>query len=329
MDKRERVRAALAGEPLDRVPVCLWRHWQGDDQRAADLARSLGEWQQRYEWDIVVIAPASHFMLTGYGLLDAYEGALDGQRNISKTLIKRSLDWTEIRPLDPQRGDLFKQAEVIRLLDSTLLSDPAPRVQVIYSPFTQALRLAGRDTVLRHLRTQPERLFSGLTSLADTTLRFIESLRRSTLDGIYYVMDAAHDVLSEAEYRTTALPLDRQVLSALPSRWWLNVGAVVGESPMLSVVGDLPLHVWNWSAHIGGQDMERGRSQLRGAMLGGLARKSHLHDATPNSVAEQVRQLLTQTGGRRLILGCEGSLLVTTPQSNILALRDSVQASVR
>ena len=40
MNKRERLEATVAGEPVDRVAVALWRHWPGDDQRAEDLARS-------------------------------------------------------------------------------------------------------------------------------------------------------------------------------------------------------------------------------------------------------------------------------------------------
>ena len=36
MEKRERLEKTIAGEQTDRVPVALWRHWPGDDQRAAD-----------------------------------------------------------------------------------------------------------------------------------------------------------------------------------------------------------------------------------------------------------------------------------------------------
>jgi hypothetical protein len=49
MDKRERLEKTIAGEATDRAPVALWRHWPGDDQRAADLARSVVEFQQTYD----------------------------------------------------------------------------------------------------------------------------------------------------------------------------------------------------------------------------------------------------------------------------------------
>ena len=38
MDKHQRIRAALAAEPVDRLPLSLWRHYHCADRDAADLA---------------------------------------------------------------------------------------------------------------------------------------------------------------------------------------------------------------------------------------------------------------------------------------------------
>ena len=59
MRKRERLERAIAGEPVDRVPVALWRHFPGDDQRAADLARSAVDFQREFDWDFVRVMPAN------------------------------------------------------------------------------------------------------------------------------------------------------------------------------------------------------------------------------------------------------------------------------
>ncbi|MBC7814374.1 MAG: uroporphyrinogen decarboxylase, partial [Burkholderiales bacterium] len=75
MNKRERLENTFAGEPTDRVPVALWRHFPGDDQRAADLARSVVEFQQAYDWDFVKVTPASSYCTVDYGLQDEWQGA--------------------------------------------------------------------------------------------------------------------------------------------------------------------------------------------------------------------------------------------------------------
>ena len=41
MNHWERVRAAIKGEDVDRVPVSLWRHWPVEDETAQGLANAL------------------------------------------------------------------------------------------------------------------------------------------------------------------------------------------------------------------------------------------------------------------------------------------------
>ena len=329
MDKRERVSAALSGEALDRVPVCFWRYWPGDDQRAADLARCVALWQSDYDWDICVVPSSPHFLLTGYGLADSFEDDLYGGRVVKRQPIKRSLDWTEIRPLDPQRGDLAKQTDVLKLLSRAVNFDQVPVVQVIYSPFTQALQMVGRDTLLRHMRTHCDRLISGLTTLAESTIRFIDALRRMPIAGIYFVMDATQELLAESEYRSVALPFDRQVISALPSKWWLNIGWLRGESVMFQAAQEAGLRVYNWDTTVRHQELKTVISTVRGGLMGGLSYRNHLHDATPTAVNEAIRQVMSVTDGRRLVLGCDGPVKLSTPLSNLYAARDFVQLSRR
>src|SRR4029078_13256348 len=97
MANRDRLTKTIAGETVDRVPVALWRHWPGDDQRAADLARSSVDFQKIYDWDFVQVTPSSSFCVTDYGVQDQWEASLDGTRVYSKRAIERTLDWTAIR----------------------------------------------------------------------------------------------------------------------------------------------------------------------------------------------------------------------------------------
>ena len=162
MRKRERLERAIAGEPVDRVPVALWRHWPGDDQRYADLARSTIDFQHDYNWDFVRVMPSRNYQVVDYGLQDEWEGHSRGIRCITKRPISRSLAWTELRPLSPQRGALAQQVQCLRLIGQALQSDTAPILQTIYSPFVQAAQLASSQKALRDMRARPDRLRSGL-----------------------------------------------------------------------------------------------------------------------------------------------------------------------
>jgi uroporphyrinogen decarboxylase len=327
MNKQERLTKTIAGEATDRVPVALWRHWPGDDQRAADLAQSTIEFQKRYDWDFVKVTPSSSFSISDYGVQDVWEGNIEGTRRYIKRAISRSLDWTELRPLDPQRGALGRQIECLRLINSGLDAD-VPVIQTIFSPLAQAKNLAGEDLLIRHLRTHPDRVHTALNTLTESILRFIEAMRPLRLAGIFYaVQQASYDKLSEEEYARFGLAYDRKILEALPSKWWFNMLHLHGNAPMFKLVSDLPVQSINWHDQETEPDLAQGKSIYGGAVCGGLSRMEHVHDGTPMVIREQVRAALTATNNRRFILSTGCVSMITSPLSNLRAVRESVENS--
>src|SRR3989454_10801635 len=57
MTPSERVRAALAGEPVDRVPFCFWHHFkpEGSGERLAQMTYEF--FREKFDLDIVKIMP--------------------------------------------------------------------------------------------------------------------------------------------------------------------------------------------------------------------------------------------------------------------------------
>jgi len=326
MNKQERLTKTIAGEPTDRVPVALWRHWPGDDQRAADLARSTIEFQKLYDWDFVKVTPASSFSVMDYGLQDEWHGDLEGTRTITKRVVIRSLDWTELHPLDPMKGGLGRQLECLRLTGEGLRHEDAPIIQTVFSPLAQAKYLSGDDLLLRHLRTNPDRVHTGLNTITESTLRFIEALKRYPVAGIYYaIQHANYDKLSEEEYKHFGLPYDRKILESLPEKWWLNILHMHGSSPMFKCCSQLPVHVLNWHDHDNEPDLVQGKALFSGAVCGGLSREQHVLRGTPNSIREQARTAMKNTNNRRFILAAGCAAMVTSPLSNIRAAREVVE----
>ena len=327
MRKRERLERALAGETVDRVPAALWRHFPGDDQRFTDLARSIIDFQHDYNWDFVRAMPSRSFLVSDYGLSEAWRGDARGIGEIDKRIVRRSLDWTELRPLSPDRGALAQQVECLRLVDKALESDDTPLLTTIYSPMVQAAQLAGPQKLLRDLRLRPDRLRSGLTQLTESTLRFVTALvKLEHAAGIFLVTEFAnHDSLSEAEYASMALPHIRNILAALPSHWWLNIVQVGGKSPMLELFDALPIQALNWDAQAASIGLEDARNRFFSAICGGL-NDDDLLLGTPSLLRAAVQQACRQCKSRGLIISGSGSGFVTTPLSNIRAVRSAVES---
>lgn len=328
MRKRERLENAIAGEAVDRIPVALWRHWSGDDQRAADLARSIIDFQHDYNWDFVRVMPSANFQVIDYGLQDEWRGHLQGTRNITKTIAKRSLDWTELRSLTPDRGILAQQVECMRIVCNAFETEDIPVLHTIYSPFAQASRLGGSELVIRNMRTHPDRLRTGLNVLTESTLRFIEALWRiPNVAGIFYVTEFGdYDKMSEAEYASFAMPYNLKILESLPERWWFNVLQIQGLSPMIRLFSEAPVQALNWDTRDGHPDLSRAKGLFSGVVCGGLGDWKDLHQGTPSTIQDAIREAVHQTESRRFILTGSGSGYITTPISNIRAVRSLAES---
>ncbi len=326
LTKRERLERTIQGEEVDRVPVALWRHWPGDDQRAVDLAEAVVTFQRQWDFDFVKVTPASSFCIADYGVQDRWVGHLEGTREYTRHAVNRSLDWTELRVLDPTRGELSRQLEVLRLLKDAFGTD-VPFIQTIFSPLAQAKNIAGPNLLIEHMRTAPDRLKTGLNTITESTIRFIDAIRRSGVSGIFYaIQHASYSIMSESEYAEFGRPFDQRILAAMPEDWWLNVVHLHGNAPMFDLIADYPVQVINWHDRETLPDLATGKIKFRGAVSGGIGRWDPMHNGTPGEVRSQARQAIEQTNGRRFILSTGCVIMTTTPLSNIRAAREVVEA---
>lgn len=330
MDKRQRLERTLLGDATDRAPVALWRHWPGDDQRSVDFARTVVGFQRAYDWDLINVTPYSTFAVSDYGLQSEWTGRSDGDREVIRRPIQRSLHWTDLRPLDPLRGELGKYLETLRLIADALgnEADTAPIIATVPSPLTQAMQLAGTTLARRHLRTQPERFFSGINTLTESTQRLVDALRRTPIAGIYYSMDHANYVdFSLEEYRSVAMPADLQVLEAASDRWWLTMLHLGGAASMFDLAASYPVPVIHWDNREARPDVANARTRFDGALCTGVDHAGQLQLGTPSQIRDTVRGLLGQSGGRRLIAGASGHAYATTPRANLRAVREAVETA--
>ncbi len=319
MDKRDRLEAAIHGEAVDRVPVALWRHWPGDDQRADDLAAAHIAFQREFDWDFVKVSPASSFCLTDWGVQDRWEGNLEGTRTYTRRVVETPEDWLALKVLDPTQGALGRQLRCLEILHEAF-KEEVPFIQTVFSPLAQAKNLAGDEILTLHMRLNAGQLHHALQTIADTTVRFIQEAKKRGIAGIYYaVQHANYGRLSEAEYQVFGRPYDLQVLAALDGLWF-NVLHVHGPYGMFGLVGGYPVQVVNWHDRESPPSLVAGLKLIKGAASGGVDRNV-LHDENPDLALAQAREAFGQTGGRRWILSTGCVMLVTTPVGNIRKLR--------
>lgn len=322
MTKRERLEATIAGYPLDRPAIALWRHWPGDDQRAATLARATIDFQRTYDFDFVKCMPSSNYCLADWGAESRWMGNEEGTREWGRRVIQRPEDWKRLPLLDPARGMLHEMHRALQLIGQGLGRD-VPFLWTIFNPLAQAKNLAG-DLLLAHMRQYPDALKAGLETITESAIRFVEEIRDTGVAGIFLALQhATYDLLSEAEYREFGRPYDLRILGATEGMWF-NMLHLHGEHVMFDLVADYPVQAINWHDRETAPSLAEAKSRFRRALIGGLHRIDTMLRGTPEQVRAEIRTAIAETGGQRLIIGTGCVMLLTTPVGNIRAAREAV-----
>ncbi len=320
MDKRERLQATLKGEAVDRVAVSLWRHFPVDDQRPESLAAATLEFQSLYDFDFVKVTPASSFCLRDWGAADVWRGEPEGTRQYTGRVVRHPDDWLTLKPLNPNAGALGSQLRALELIRAGLPGD-TPFIQTIFSPLSQARNLVGAELLPVHVRRHPGQLKAALAVIAETTAQFVQAARRAGIDGIFYAVQMASTrAFSEAEYREFGEPFDRQVLAAAGGLW-LNVAHLHGDDVMFDLVAGYPVQILNWHDRETPPILAEGLRKFPGAACGGWRQWETMVRGTPETVAAEALDAISQTGGRRLILGTGCVTPTTAPRANLRAAR--------
>lgn len=298
----ERVRAAVAGDPVDRVPFCAWHHFRPRaDPRA--LARQTLEFFAGFELDVCKVMP-------------------DIPYPFPDDSIRHPEDWYLVSEADPHDGNLGRQIEAVGLLADQLGGD-TPILLTVFSPLTYAMKFAGRDRFREHVEQHSVQLHAALATIAANLSRFCQAALDAGADGIFLAVQGAGDkLLTPAEYGELARPYELQVLRAALDGWLttLHVHASSGLDITPFLAYGAP--VLSWSDRLTGISLREVREKAPNVcLMGGLSERGPLVDGTPEQLLAEMRDAVQQVGGRRLILANGCSIPDDTPSDRVRLAR--------
>jgi uroporphyrinogen decarboxylase len=320
---KERIQACLHNENLDRPPVALWRHFPVDDQDPKLLADATLNFQRTYDFDLVKVTPASSFCVKDWGVEDQWQGHTEGTRQYTKRVIYDPQDWERLPALAPSAPHLAGQLECLRFLRAELGTE-TPLLQTVFSPLAQAKNLAGNDTLIAHMRLYPEAVMKGLTTIAETTRRFVDACLDTGIDGVFYAIQHAQaSLLTREEYQTFGLPHDQKSLEPAEALW-CNLLHLHGHDVYFSLLDSLKFQIVNWHDRETFPSLSEAQELFSGVMCGGMRQDSLVYEDQAQ-VQQEAAGAIQQTGGKRFILGTGCVVPVIASHGNILAARKSVE----
>ena len=319
MNKRERVYTALEGQPVDRVPLSLWRHFHKQDQKPVSLVSATLAFYKRYDFDLIKLTPSGFYAVEDWGAQINLSKDDDQPPTLKKPVIKKPEDWRNLTTLSSTAGSYGQALEAIKLLTSQLDKEDAPVLMTVFSPLTLAYKLAG-DALLDHLQNHPTDVHIGLATIAETTSRFADISLEAGADGIFFASQLSRaDLLTEEMCQTFVVRYDLIALERVKLQPVPLVLHLHGANPHFTTVNQYPAHAVSWHNHETGPSLEEALTLTDKTLLTGLD-VATLEHGTPAEVAAQTSEAIEQTGGQRLILAPACVIPATTPLENLQAI---------
>ena len=323
MNKRERVDAALRGQPVDRVPISFWGHDYLREWSAEGLASAMLDNYRRYDWDYMKVNPRASYHVEDWGAELKPSGDPNKGPLWIRPAVTTASDWRKLRPLEPDRGVLGEQLEALGFIRDGLAGE-AYFIQTIFSPLSIAKYLVGNDPapVKAAIVDDPDALRAALDVITETFITYSLASLEAGASGVFFATTgwAAQDILSEDEYRQWGCDYDLRVLDAVKDRGQFNVLHNCGAGIYFDLLAGYPVHSISWAATLPGNPaLAEGLTRTQKAVMGGISEKTTLPDGTPEEVANEVRQALAETKGVRLLLAPGCSIPPRTPPANLAA----------
>jgi uroporphyrinogen decarboxylase len=303
VNKIERVRAALAGETVDRVPASFWFHFPP--------AQAHGE--------ASIQAHTAYYRASGIDFLKV----MNEHPYHANVNIKTPADWRQVRPAP--LSSLFYQEqldEIKGILDE--VGAECLVITTLFGPFASGNHTSDH-MVTEHLRADPDWVNQGLAAIADSLAEFALACVDAGASGIYYSAQGGEEGrFTEQEFLHYIKPHDLTVLNAVQDHGEFHLLHICKDRIRLPLYADYPGHAVNWAATKNNLNLNEGRELFQRTVVGGMDDRGIVVNGSPAAIRAAVRQVIADFGAKGLILGADCTFPTDIAVSNI---RTAVEAT--
>jgi uroporphyrinogen decarboxylase len=310
VNKIERVRAALAGRPVDRAPFTVWYHFGNQHASAERAAQVHLEYFEHYDLDLLK-------------LMNDYDYPMpDGLE-----VIASAEDLGRLRPFDPVQTPFGTQLRTVELV-AAALRDRALFVDTVFNAWNTLKRNLVREAMPALMAEQPRAVEAALGVVNDNLIRYAQASLARGAAGIFLSVPATAESLSREQYERFMRPFDLAFLEAIRGRGECHVLHAHGERLYLDRLLDYPVHALSWADRNGGPTVAEARQRTSLTLMTGL---DHVKFAESSArlVREGVRRALAAGGPTRFILAPGCSVPTYTYPPLLRAARDESAKGLR
>ena len=304
MNKIERVNAALAGKPVDRVPAGFWFHFTPDKHHGKAAVKAHLDFYQESNIDILK-------MMNEH----PYRANVD---------IVSPADWRRVRPA-PLSSDFYQEAldEVKAIVDA--IGGEAHVLVTVFGPFGSGNNTSGAK-VTDHLKADPLAVSQGLGAIAESLAVFGEALIEAGASGLYYSSQSGEQTrFTEFEFLQYIKPNELTVLNAVKDKGSFNLLHICKDYIRLPLYTDYPAHMVNWQSTKHNLNLQEGRPLFKRPLCGGMDDRGVMVDGTHEEIQAEVKRVIQTIGTDSFMLGADCTMPTDIDVTNIRAAVDATE----
>ncbi len=307
MTKIERVRAALAGKPVDRPPFSIWYHFGNQHASPERTAQVHLEFFEAYDLDLLKV-------------MNDYDYPMPEGIEIMTT----PDDLKRLAPLDVTRTPLGRQLKAIELISKSL-KGKALFVDTVFNAWNTVRRNLVKEAMAPLMAEHPEALEAALQIVNDNLIKYaLASLERGAA-GIFLSVPASAESVTPEQYARFMRPFDLELLNAVRGNGECHILHAHGEKLYLDQILDYPVHVLSWADLNGDPSIAEVRRRTTLTLMAGLDHIKFPY-VSARAIREQVKAARTQAGNTKFILAPGCSVPTYSFPPLIKAARDAARA---
>ena len=304
MSKVERVRAALRGERIDRVPFTFWHHFGLEKQPGERHAEATIDFYRKFDVDFLKV------------MSDFPYPAPAGLEKISQPE-----DWQRVEPV---KNPFPEQIKALRLIHKELRGQ-ALFVETIFHSWNVAEKLSSKKDLTQLKENDPKLFKKVLRAISESQANHARLALDAGAAGIFLAVSAADQFVTESlDYMRMGRESDLIILDAVKDKGSLNILHVHGKKPHWDTLVTYPVQVINYSTHGTGVGLTDARRKFTGTLMGGL-NEEKIASQTAEELAGDLQAAAVSMQKRRWILSPGCSVPNDIAPEVLLRLKDLAQ----
>ncbi len=287
MDKIERLRATLAGKPVDRPPFSIWYHFGNQHASPQRTAQVHLEFFEAYDLDFLKV-------------MSDYDYPMPEGMEVMAT----PADLGRLTPFDVTKTPMGNQLQAIDLI-AKALRGKALFVDTVFNAWNTIRRNLVKEAMSQLMAEYPRALETALEVVNANLIQYaLASLERGSA-GIFFSVPATAESVTLEQYEKFMRPFDLAFLQAIRGKGEGHILHAHGEKLYFDRLLDYPVRAVSWADLNGGPTIAEARQKTSLTLAAGIDHVKFPY-VSARVIRDQVKSAIGQAGQTKFILapGC-------------------------